>query len=315
MDFLYDEAGDLLGFKYDGSSYYYIRNLQSDITGILNGAGEQIVSYAYDAWGKLLSVTGSSADTIGEKNPFRYRGYYYDTETGLYYLNSRYYDPEIGRFINPDAIAVLSGDITTYNVFAYCNNNPVNKADSSGNFAVSIALILITVVATVYAYSSAKANYRPLAGAVANGLSRFAENIKEKSKFAEKVRSVAETTNIDHKDTYNHSIYVLKDQSAKVKYVGRTNNTKRREYEHHNDIKHPERKTYRMSVVATGLNRDSARSMEQTFIAAYSISYLDNARNEIAKGRIAKAWEKTGDFLVLFWDSTEDEILRTLKGE
>lgn len=102
MDFLYDEVGSLFGFKYGGNSYYYIRNLQGDITGILNSAGEQIVSYTYDSWGKLLAVAGSEAEGIGQKNPFRYRGYYYDAETGLYYLNSRYYDPETGRFPNAD---------------------------------------------------------------------------------------------------------------------------------------------------------------------------------------------------------------------
>lgn len=137
MDFLYDEAGDLLGFKYDGNSYYYIRNLQSDITGILNSAGEQIVSYAYDAWGKLLSVAGSAADTIGKKNPFRYRGYYYDTETGLYYLNSRYYDPDIGRFLNADGYVTTGTGLLDVNMYAYCKNNPVNYSDPSGCLAIA----------------------------------------------------------------------------------------------------------------------------------------------------------------------------------
>ena len=117
MDFLYDETGSLLGFKYGGNSYYYIRNLQGDITGILNSAGEQIVSYTYDSWGKLLSTSGSAAETIGQKNPFRYRGYYYDAESGWYYLNSRYYDPELKRFICADTM--LSSSINGANVFSY----------------------------------------------------------------------------------------------------------------------------------------------------------------------------------------------------
>lgn len=91
-----------------------------------------MVSYTYDAWGKVLSVTGTLASTIGTINPFRYRGYYYDRETGFYYLNSRYYDPEVGRFINADAVLGANGGIVGYNLFAYCNNNPVNYSDPSG---------------------------------------------------------------------------------------------------------------------------------------------------------------------------------------
>lgn len=133
IDFLYDEAGDLLGFKYGGARYYYIRNLQSDITGILNSAGQTIVSYTYDSWGNPLFVTGSAANTIGQKNPFRYRGYYYDQESGLYYLNSRYYDPEVGRFINADGYVATGQSLLSYNMFAYCHNNPVNSVDYTGN--------------------------------------------------------------------------------------------------------------------------------------------------------------------------------------
>ena len=134
FDFFYDENGLLLGFSYNGAKYYYIRNLQSDIIGILDNSGNQVVSYTYDSWGKLLSIEGSAKDTIGVQNPFRYRGYYYDTETGFYYLNSRYYDPSVGRFLNGDAeMAGIGGAIRGYNLFAYCFNNPVNAIDLSGN--------------------------------------------------------------------------------------------------------------------------------------------------------------------------------------
>ena len=122
------------------ASYTYndsgIRNLQGDITGILNSAGEQIVSYTYDSWGRLLSTSGSAAETIGQKNPFRYRGYYYDAESGWYYLNSRYYDPEVGRFLNADGYVTTSIEILDSNMFAYCKNNPVNLSDPSGDLAV-----------------------------------------------------------------------------------------------------------------------------------------------------------------------------------
>ena len=96
--FLYDEKANRYGFDYNGTKYYYIFNVQGDVIGILNQAGQKIVSYTYDPWGKVLSVDGSEASTIGQINPIRYRGYYYDTETGFYYLQSRYYDPTVRRF-------------------------------------------------------------------------------------------------------------------------------------------------------------------------------------------------------------------------
>ncbi|WP_444641600.1 RHS repeat-associated core domain-containing protein [Caproiciproducens sp. R1] len=90
------------------------------------------MEYSYDAWGKLLSTTGSMADTIGQKNPFLYRGYYYDFETGMYYLNSRYYDPNTGRFLNADGQFNPDTGLAGNNLFAYCNNDPINASDYNG---------------------------------------------------------------------------------------------------------------------------------------------------------------------------------------
>ena len=132
-DYYYDESGNVFGFKRGDSEYYYIRNGQGDIIGILDSSGTQIVSYVYDSWGKLVSISGSQAETIGEANPFRYRGYYYDTETGLYYLNSRYYDPEVGRFINTDSLLGANGDVLASNLFVYCKNNPICQYDPTGH--------------------------------------------------------------------------------------------------------------------------------------------------------------------------------------
>ncbi|MBE6630735.1 MAG: hypothetical protein E7624_07810 [Ruminococcaceae bacterium] len=148
MLYLYNENGALLGFGYRESSYaegvydyyFYDTNLQGDITAIYSAEGVKIGTYTYDAWGNctVSATEGISAteDAILEFfNPFRYRGYYYDVETGLYYLQSRYYDPEIGRFINVDGIiAGVNGSIQGYNMFAYCFNNPVNMIDSMGNW-------------------------------------------------------------------------------------------------------------------------------------------------------------------------------------
>ena len=127
----YDEAGSPVGMKLDGETYLYEKNLQGDIVGIYNSSGTRVVSYAYDAWGNVVSqsYTDSSAYT---NNPFRYRGYYWDSETGFYYLESRYYDPKTGRFINADGYVNANGDLIGYNLYAYCSNNPVMFVDPTG---------------------------------------------------------------------------------------------------------------------------------------------------------------------------------------
>ncbi|MBR5285489.1 MAG: RHS repeat-associated core domain-containing protein [Clostridia bacterium] len=134
--YLYDESGSVIGFIYNNNYYYYQKNLQGDVIRILNYSGNVVVEYTFDAWGKVLSVSGSLASTIGQYNPFRYRSYYYDTETGFYYLQSRYYDPVVGRFLNADhpELVGANGGIQGYNLFAYCNNNPANCEDSLGGF-------------------------------------------------------------------------------------------------------------------------------------------------------------------------------------
>ena len=112
--------------------YYYVYNLQGDVTHIVDKNKNIVGTYQYDAWGKILNL--NSLTSIAQANPFRYRGYYYDTESGLYYLNSRYYNAEWGRFINADGYVSTGQGITGYNMFAYCGNNPVNRVDPTGRF-------------------------------------------------------------------------------------------------------------------------------------------------------------------------------------
>ena len=128
MDFLYDESGSAYSFIYNGTQYYYVRNLQGDVVKILNTSGAVVASYTYDAWGKVTN----SGNVVGQYNPIRYRGYYYDTDTGFYYLQSRYYDPAIKRFINADGYINANGDFIGFNMFAYCSNNPINHIDKNG---------------------------------------------------------------------------------------------------------------------------------------------------------------------------------------
>ena len=131
--YYYDDGGRAYGFSYNGTMYYYQFNLQGDVTGIYNSNGQLVTEYKYDPWGKVLSVTGSMASTVGQANPIRYRGYYYDSETGFYFLQSRYYDPETGRFLNADSQLNIGESITGNNMFIYCANNPVNNIDPDGH--------------------------------------------------------------------------------------------------------------------------------------------------------------------------------------
>jgi RHS repeat-associated protein len=136
--FYYDSDGSATSFKYNGIMYYYIKNLQSDVVKIINQSGTEVVGYVYDAWGNIQSTTGDT--TLGSLNPLRYRGYVYDDETGLYYLQSRYYDPTSGRFINADDTAYIgaTGTVLSTNLFTYCENNAINKVDSTGYWSITI---------------------------------------------------------------------------------------------------------------------------------------------------------------------------------
>ena len=133
LDFFYDESGRPFAFNYsvDGgiaSTYYYILNLQGDVVQIIDANGVMQAEYVYSPWGEIISAEGD----LAEVNPLRYRGYYYDSETGFYYLQSRYYDPENHRFINADSYASTGQGFLGVNMFAYCSNNPVNNFDNDG---------------------------------------------------------------------------------------------------------------------------------------------------------------------------------------
>lgn len=145
----YDEAGSVIGLNYNGEQYYYKKNLQGDIIGILDSSLNQIAKYNYDAWGKVISIIDSEGNTIEDQthianiNPYRYRGYRYDSETELYYLQSRYYSPEWGRFINVDTLVSTGQGLLSHNIYIYCDNNFINNMDPSGN--LSIKAIIKTV--------------------------------------------------------------------------------------------------------------------------------------------------------------------------
>ena len=158
IKFYYDTTG-VCGFNYNGTDYYYQKNIQGDILRIFDKNGNLKAEYSYDAWGKC--TIKSNVSNIATINPFRYRGYYFDSEIGLYYLNARYYDPEIGRFISPDSIDyVESENINGLNLYVYCINNPIIYVDPSGH-ALGFILIFAILLAGF------------VAGAIINGISSY----------------------------------------------------------------------------------------------------------------------------------------------
>ena len=132
LHFWYDASNRPAIVQFNGTKYAYIHNLQGDIVGILNTSGTEVVKYTYDAWGKVLSTTGSLASTLGTIQPFRYRGYVYDVETGVYYLRSRYYTPVWGRFVTADIVLGSLSEIINNNLYSYCKNSPVILSDFDG---------------------------------------------------------------------------------------------------------------------------------------------------------------------------------------
>ncbi len=126
----------MYSLRVNGTYYYYVTNLQGDVISIVDAEGNTVASYEYDPYGNILSEENIPANSIAAINPMRYRGYYYDTETEFYYLQSRYYDPEICRFLNADSLASTGQGILGNNMFAYCNNNPIMCTDHSGHWAV-----------------------------------------------------------------------------------------------------------------------------------------------------------------------------------
>ena len=190
--FIYDEMGNIWeAVCYIGGSttpvrYFYRTNAQGDVKQIVDSNYNVVAYYAYDAWGKLLAVLDGNDNPITDSshfavvNPFRYRGYVYDTETGFYYVSSRFYDPEIGRWINADnQIAGVGGEVLGYNIFAYCMNNPVNMSDPSGSWPkwatkLVAAVAVVAVVAVVAAVTVATAGAGTAIAAVAVGAAKGA---------------------------------------------------------------------------------------------------------------------------------------------
>ena len=149
IHYRYDTNGTLLSMNLNGTEYYYLYNGQRDVIGLYDANGNVVVEYTYDAWGKPLTTTGSLASTVGAKNPYRYRGYRYDAESGLYSLKTRYYSPEVKRFISSDDGFYENNGIFKNNLYIYCCNSPLLHRDDSGHVIEYIYELPVILVETL----------------------------------------------------------------------------------------------------------------------------------------------------------------------
>lgn len=175
---LYDNEDSVCGILYNSVPYYFIKNLQGDVIAIVDKDAQTVARYSYDAWGVPEIKIDSSDCQIATVNPFRYRGYYYDEEIGLYYLQSRYYDANVGRFVCGDSTEYIyhDGQNIGTNIFAYCENDPVNNSDPNGTISLLACIIIGAIVGAAVGAIASKMIYGKvngwwvLGGAVIDGV-------------------------------------------------------------------------------------------------------------------------------------------------
>ena len=284
--YVYDVDGSITGLHYSNQPYYFQKNIQGDILRILDRTGTAVVEYTYDAWGNILSVTGSLASTVGQINPFRYRGYYYDSETDLYYLNSRYYDAEVGRFISADSYVSTGQGILGNNMFAYCNNSPVSRIDTLGTDSVAVV---------------GNEDRNPMndlylgSGGAAIGGNSIALSPPSFSPqvMAATVVIIAGTTIItkvakEKLNERNHTVYALVDAKNVIQYIGRTTDVDKRQAAHK---KHPLRGSLDFVVLADGLTYLEARAYEQAAMLYHHTINTANKMNNQINGISPSNWK------------------------
>ncbi len=228
QSYVYGENGQLLAMKKGGATYFYHYNAHGDVIALTDAQGNVVARYEYDTWGQLLSKSGEMA----AENPYRYAGYQYDEETGLYYLMARYYHPTHGVFLSMDPDPGDADDILTQNGYTYANNNPVMLVDPDGHFFWFVVNAGFAAYDGYKAYKSGK-GWKGVAVAAAFG---FVGGGRFKAA--------------------KQSVYVLKKGNV-VKYVGRTKNIKKRRYVHSKN--HPD---LDFEEVASNLSWGQARGLE-----------------------------------------------------
>ena len=159
MYFNYDEQGNLVDLNCEGKEYFYIRDILGNIIKIVDEGNVCVVEYEYDAWGNFTRKVRVDC-YVSYFNPFVYKGYYYDSETQLYWVSSRYYSPELCRWLSPDSIEYLEPQsINELNLYVYCNNDPINKYDPTGHFAISLTLLGLIIGTAIGATAGGIAAY------------------------------------------------------------------------------------------------------------------------------------------------------------
>ena len=259
--YLYDELNSPIGLMYkkgegDFEKYFFVKNLQGDILKVYTESGEKAVEYKYDAWGKLLSTTASGAYShMSGVNRLLYRGYYYDSETEYYYLNSRYYDPQVKRFISPDNVNYLGAndDMSAFNLYAYCSNNPVMYSDPAGGVAIAASIALITITVAIAIVILSDPTVQDALSDMVNEIGNFIDDCSNK-------------INNSHPDEY--TVYSLLDPDTyEVKYVGRTKNYEARMKQHK---KNDKTKDLILGLKVDHLDYSTARGVEQIGIVSYN---------------------------------------------
>lgn len=324
---LYDNEGSVCGIIYNDEPFYFQKNLQGDVIGIVDKYAQVVARYSYDAWGVCTISEDSSECSIATVNPFRYRSYYFDPETGLYYLQSRYYNPNIGRFINADA-GLDFRHLLGYNLYTYCWNSTCQYTDLFGANALALQLSpsliqnlsealpgIIAGIATSMASLKAAiatswlvvvcvaAALIAIAGIVyvVNTVQRLMANAKT---AREAVKKVLKNKGIT--PGRNYTVYVITEiNSYYVVYVGITKRFQQRMKEH-SKKKFPNNK-YDKYAVATNLSYKDARALEQTLICAYGLDNLGNMINSISpkKWKNFKKYFKRMQTLIESWYDAE----------
>ena len=300
--YLYDANGAPVGMRYRTSSmaegvfytFWFDKNLQGDVVAVYNETGAKVLSYTYDAWGNKTTTVHSSSGSNGyaQYNAITYRGYYYDAETGFYYLQSRYYDPQIGRFINADSVIVgTSGELHGYNMFAYAFNNPIAYVDYNGNWpklsdvlvaAAAVALVVAAVAASVV-ICAAVAPAAVAVGSVAVSTAAITTAATTVATQAATVAVCASAASLaakkaEKKRTQTYSVYFLEDDSGTIRYVGRVTDSGYRDRMRYHASTRGLTPAYRVS----GLTYAEARGLEEIgMIECHTLNAANPLNNQI----------------------------------